>query len=436
MNYYFLLLENFKPPQSFKCRLEFRFLNLSRVCNDIFDCKYGNDEAYCFDLKHSNCPNNCICKDYYMIKCFNFSIINQQNITLNYPTKIFLIENLSKNITFIMKYPYNLIKLSIKNSQIPKIPYIFGNNLIILILKNNKIMELNKNIIKFYRNLRYLDLSENLLTVLPKKFFKYIKMLNYLDISKNDIKELTNQFFPLKNLQILKLINCKIGLIKRDAFNGLINLKILLLNNSLLPKKLYHFFEKSLKLKILISNRYYLCCLTEFYDFNMTECRPNSISFSNCKYFIKYTSMKIIFWILAFFGIFFNITTVYFQRASLSYKNILPFSINISDIFISLYTFSLALLDLILINKFMEYEEIIKTSIFCSTSGIFLNFLLMFSTFSLSFTSIVKYFHTQKNFTTFKINDKYLHFILCFIILIISLTFSIFSNIFYKVKNL
>jgi Leucine-rich repeat (LRR) protein len=125
-------------------------------------------------------------------------------------------------------------------------------NLKILILSDNQISQLNKDIFTGLTNLQYLNLSNNLINQLERNIFQGLMNLQYLDISNNHISNLDQYIFlGRKNLKYLFLDHNKLKQLDRDIFSWLTNLQYLDISNNYISDLNKYIFTRCKNLKYL-----------------------------------------------------------------------------------------------------------------------------------------------------------------------------------------
>lgn len=364
MNFFFK--ENFKPPQSFKCKSQNIFLNLSNVCNEIVDCKYGDDELYCFNFSSMNCPFGCNCQFPLYIKCHPF-ISTTSELFIDFPIKGLVINKTDSVPSINFQYNLMIVYLRIEYSQITELMNFNTPNLVKLILRNNRIKSFdNFNDVKWIY-LQYFDLSANLISYIPDNYLLNFPNLYYLDLSFNKIKQINDKIFSsLNQLIYLKLANLNLNSLHKNSFKNLKNLENLYLNNT----KLYILLDKTLlkqlkNLKYLYSNSYFLCCMTENFDFNMTECKLNSSIIKSCKKIIKNIYVETSIWMLILLNFTTNIFAVYKRKGKFLPEKIFSIGLNIFNLIICLTFLIIIIIGKIYKNKFIEKNESFKFNNSC-----------------------------------------------------------------------
>ncbi len=104
-----------------------------------------------------------------------------------------------------------------------------------LVLSENRITVLNRDVFAGLNSLIYLDISQNNIKFLPPNLFKDLINLDFLELSSNQIEIIPEGLFKnLVNLELLDLSGNKIDLVEQSAtiFQNLRKLKILYLGDN------------------------------------------------------------------------------------------------------------------------------------------------------------------------------------------------------------
>lgn len=286
---------NFIAKGYFKCRNQSIFIQLENVCNKIFDCKYGNDEIFCFKNSSKILPNFCSNHISFDIIC-NFLNINIKQ-QLNNTIKKLTIKNLKKFSSFSLIYLYELMYLNISFGFIEFLNENSYLNLIVLDLSDNQISNITNNFLSTLIKLQYLNLRDNPIKSWDDPIFSSTKNLNYLDISKTKIAHLSeNSFAGLANLEILKISYSRLKRIDYIFSKNLLNLKEFHLNNSVISEHIQ--LRNSLKflknVQYFYNEKYTICCFLQKINTLIKVCYPNKSVILDCssligKLFIKYS---------------------------------------------------------------------------------------------------------------------------------------------------
>lgn len=384
--------ENFKPPESFKCKNQNIFLNLSKVCNGIIDCKFGDDESFCFNYSNVFCPFGCNCRLKLFIEC-NFGGKHQKEIHFNFLLKKLTILNNKNMLTLTFLHKFYITQLRIENSRMLKIISLKTPNLIFLILRYNNIRKLQSSDISAMRNLQHLDLTGNKISIIPNEFFYNCQKLLFIDLSKNHLYRINDLLFSkLKNLKELIIKRATIENLDEDSFKNLEKLEKLFLTDTELPRYLpLNLLSNLSSLKVLNSKYHYLCCMTEKYELNMEDCKPKSSMIKACLDLIDNVYLRIVIWIIVILGLIGNIIALIIQQQNLKPSSIFFMSLHISDIFLILYLTIIGIADINFKGNYMENDANWRFSSLCSFAGALANIAIMNSNFSLILITMDRY---------------------------------------------
>lgn len=400
---------------------------MSRVCDGIIDCQYGNDEFFC--PKKSNCPINCICDNLINIQCkFMKERYEIFNWTIDHKIKTLNISGLSKSSKLSLKYEQYLTKLIIINSFIKEFPLKYFLNIVYLDLSRNQlesinfITEINKTL-----NIQYLDLSYNKFIINNENVLINLKKLIYLKMNGIVIEKLTKKLLNLKKLKILQISFTKLFSIDEYSFENLLSLEELSLNKTVLQKHLSSNLLKNLKnLKYLHSTSFYFCCLAKKLNKNLKICSPSSSLIKTCSDLIGNFTLRVIIWIMLICGLCGN--TFVISIRILYYKpiNIIYLGLHTSDLFFNIYLTIIAIIDQYYKGNYIENDNIWRYSLFCSITGIISNFAIISSNFSLIIITLDRCFVVLYTLQYHKYFYKSVHFAFVTIFVnIISLILSI-----------
>lgn len=232
--------------------------------------------------------------------------------------------------------------------------------------------------------LQELDISKNPINSLS--FIKKLKIKNLLilDISSTKIEILKKEIFNfMKSLLKLKMINCKIKNIEKNALFGLENLEILFIENSeFLMNEIYSSILglKSLK-KIIGKSEYSMCCLVWHFIKNEIECHQKLVYFASCDRLIQRNYNRIIFWCFGVFGLLTNIFCILLQITSKGQLRSFKVILSTSNLMLSVYFTLIVGLDAYFYEKeeFLQFLVEWRINSFCQFLGIFATFALLFS---------------------------------------------------------
>lgn len=170
--------------------------------NPMYGCSYCSDGGHCCTLEGLNLTE----------ETFKFDIVVSEETT-----KIKVIDsNIPKLGVGLCRYPIIPFKSyqGIKELKIPNIgieevvPKAFHScpKLEILILRDNKIKSLSKELLEVHTILKYIDLSNNVLQILPEELFSDVRSLKELNLNGNHLKTFNPDLIkPCPALRELKL---------------------------------------------------------------------------------------------------------------------------------------------------------------------------------------------------------------------------------------
>lgn len=323
---------------------------------------------------------------------------------------------LIKNYEYSLKInSIYLTYLSVENNENMKnfTSDIYLPNLIILILKKNKIEYLNSIIIQNYSLLQYLDLSYNPIEIL--ELTRNLNEIIYLDISYTKINNLNNNFFiKILKIKIIKLINCKLINIDKNLFLHNYKLYEVYLNSTIINKHyLYHLTYHLKNIQIFYSQYHKLCCYLIKYSFNVHNCYPMKSVFNTCSDMLSTNIIRSIFWIIGLFGFFGNLFSIIIRIKSFNrLSHIFYILLSFADLLTAIYLLWISSADLYFRSVFLENEERWTNGILCKFLGGLMNFSLLYSMFNLLFISMEKYIAILYPMKI--INQKYLIYIILF----------------------
>ncbi len=199
----------------FKCHESVICLVSDNICDQISDCKFGDDEYFC-QVKIPACPQNCTCI-LYSISCTNY--VYDGGLTV---------------------LPY--ILMSINSSHITKLENLFEhcNQTVLLYLRMSKIKLLCGPLKSLnVSSLMHLDFAMNAIRNIDRLCFSNQQELLLLNLSLNRIEivsELT--FSKSRHLKWLDMSSNRIQVLSQKCFQGLYSLKTLKISNNSLVKVL------------------------------------------------------------------------------------------------------------------------------------------------------------------------------------------------------
>lgn len=421
--------EKFSYQNLYKCRNYSKGITLDKVCDEIVDCKLGDDELYCFKeskIKDSVCQthqfNTLSCKinhpsftaAFYNLSDFDKSI-----------QKLIIYEKRIKLITKI--FQLQILYLSITENYGDIIDHLkYFPNLITLILsKNNLNFNMENNKLSSLPLLQHLDLSFNRITttnwLLSLKSFHLI----YLDLSGNPLNVLEFHHPFLLNLKTLKLLKCSILHIETTTLINLKELREFHLNDTMdVEISVANNLKSLIKLKKAYTKSYQFCCSLWKYLSKSIVCTPKSSLYSKCSNLLSNFVVKVLFWLFGCVGTILNIFSILFTKKTTksSIKEYL-LAISLCDFLTSIYFLTIACADSFYNNVYMENDKIWRDSYFCLTIGIVFQFSLIFSFITVLFLAQERLCAIRNPFQTPKIKNYR-----C-ILLICSCIFSLFTAV-------
>lgn len=338
------------------------------------------------------CPDGCMCDKLVFVQCNHKSKFISK-IEFNFPVKKLSIQY-NQNLSSLLPHHKNhVVVLSITNSPMKTLINLNLKNLFILVLRYNNIKVLSSSTLNHLKNLQYLDLTGNEISIIPDRFFYQTKNLLFLDLSGNLIKTINN--FVLSHLFKLKTLvvtYSQIENLDEKSLKNLVSLENLYLNHTQLPRYLSLRLLSNLKnLKRLYSESYYLCCMTEKYNFTMEECKPDSSLIKVCMDLIGNRYLRIAIWILVVIGLIGNSIALFIQQQNFKSNSIFFMGLHISDIFLVMYLGIIGVADIHYKGNYMENDAKWRFSSMCSFAGVLANTSLMNSNFCLLLITIERY---------------------------------------------
>lgn len=342
---------------------------------------------YCFDFPSMNCPIGCDCQSQIIVNCFDF-VEPVQNLHFNFPFKILSIKNDRDLQTLSLLFETQIVYLRIEFCPMKKIVKLNTPNIVILILRYNKIERVDSSDINHLKKLQYLDLTGNKISILPNNFFSKDE-LRFIDLSENHIKYIDNQIFSsLYKLITLSLRKMEIHTLHKDSFDNLKGLRNFYLNQTKLPPHINkHLLRNLMSLKRLYSESFFLCCLSKKNDLNLDECKPNSSIIKSCSQMIKNKYIIIWMWIIFISGLICNLTALSLQYRGFSPKKTLPIGLLLSDMVVCVFLAIFLGLTKYYANVYIENDEIWRLSATCSILGFIIQSSLL--SYNLCLISIV-----------------------------------------------
>ena len=121
-----------------------------------------------------------------------------------------------------------------------------------LLLKGNRIIEIEADALSDLKRLVSLSLTDNNLQSLPPGVFDSLTGLKVISIRNNKLRQVEDQFSTLPALQLINLANNRIKTLSENAFKGTVNLRVLDLHKNKLNYIAPSAFANTPKLKYLV----------------------------------------------------------------------------------------------------------------------------------------------------------------------------------------
>lgn len=390
--------KHFRLVNHFKCRNETKFIIFEKVCNKIYDCRFGSDELSCTQQTFVN--PFCEVRNFTEIYCTSNTSFIIDDVPIN--VKSLQISGDVRSISF--RDSLLLTLLSIRESP-----------LFIQSLKKHQL-----------KNLVYLSITQSFVTNQKLKFPYQLKLLQYLDLSKNPIKTLSFlETFNSKNLLMLNISETEISNIQ--SFKRLLNMEIFVFSKTSFDLSLM----KNLKnLRKVICKNYFVCCILWQLNGKDKFCRPSQSLFQSCDQIIKSNLIRIIVWIYGIFGFFLNFISVLYIMKSVMKSKCFHFYLSFGDILVSIYMLMLAITSLFYNDK-IENRVFWKKSIFCQVMGTMLTYSILVSIVAMTMITIERHQVITKPFSSKGIFNY--SKMITLLTIIILLFISIFPFLFEKV---
>ena len=344
----------FSCPNLFKCRNQTKCLHFSKICNNINECRYRDDESWCMHGNLLVCPKEC--------KCFSQSIIcSHLDKVLYYQTLISvkyfkcLSCNLEKNTNFFSSFQ-SIMFLNIKKY----LSTLFCLN------KNSNISTLI--------SLKVLDISLNRLTTTRSFCFIPLKRLTVFHLQHNSISKIEgNSFYLLSSLQLLNLSCNNIKNLRNTAFNGLTSVRTIDLTFNLIIYVAGDTF-KQVSPNTIHSYNLMVCCISGSWN----KCKVKQDAFSNCDNLLSKRSMSWLCWLIGILAVFLNtVSFLIHSRKFISQRNTFPtVYLALIDCCFGIYLIIIASADLYYKGIYAGYELDMEEETFCAR---YLPFLPLFS---------------------------------------------------------
>ena len=220
-------------PGQYKCYDSVICIAMQSICDEVDDCKYKDDEYFCdygmdSPFPFPKCPNECRCL-LFSITCITDHSNKTIPVKQSYPLYkiIFLSNYKGESIGSIFKQFPVAIAFSLKLETLTKVcinTLKAGeiSHIHILDASHNNIERLESYCFKDMGLLRFLNISCNKLQKIPKFTFSNISRLEILDMSFNQIFALEEKcFYGSNNLSSLNLAGNDLLVINLFSLDGI-----------------------------------------------------------------------------------------------------------------------------------------------------------------------------------------------------------------------
>ena len=398
----------------YHCRGQRSCIGLSQVCDGVKQCKLGDDEYAC-DI---HCPEGCMCSGL----SFNCSYGGHSSMPSPLPDKLRYL-NLNKNSLLSFKFTdgvlYYLSVLSLSGNFIRNLEldtFQYFPNLLSLDLLRNPIRVYQKGIFKGLSNCRKLKINENLsnarnTTQVEVGAFLGLSKVTVLDLSELVIFTIkANHFEGLVQVKSLILRLCNIYNIESGAFSGLYKVSHLDISDNPLvsfPIKMFDILEGSLQM--LYSPHHKFCCMASW--LKEDSCLPGSNVFSSCEYLMKYSVLRVFLWVVGLSSACGNVFVLVWRLTSRDrgkHHSILVSWLSLSDLFMGIYILILAAMDMEFHGSYIMHDETWRGSGLCQFAGIIATTSSQMSVFAMLFLTLDRFKHVVFPFHVKELRKTYL----------------------------
>ena len=436
--------EEFEYNKKYKCPGHY-CLPYSYICNAEWDCPGGYDEYVEICQKQRECQN--------MFHCKNSQICIHIEDVCNSVDDCPLADdetmcNVPKTKCPEQCFCYNL---TIQCTKVFFYTTMFfsENSYASLWISGTNITSLN--FVKMFTEVKYLYLDNNriesicgvlhghkMLTIfysnnnevrdLSKFCICNLIAIKDINLSKNKIKHLHKQaIWKLTRLQFLNLVNNFLNNLEGSILSTLI-----LLNITHNPFHLLkHNSFKSADINVIETDDYRICCIV----LHSTSCYAFNPWYVSCSKLLPTLSMRILLTFVACIIILLNVLSIHLQLQSRSYSSfqIVILSVNFTDILCFCYLTILLIADFMYSDRFITKEVYWRSSILCLIIFIF---AMIFSILSAVYLSLMSLCRTMLVIFPLNLTLKSNTFIvrILSILFIITTLFSIFVSLLYRRK--
>ena len=345
----------------FKCRNSSKCIHLGDVCDNVKHCPHEDDEKFCL-LNQVICPSICQCLS-FAIRCTD--IISNRDLEYTHlPFHVVKIVNCPKIFTFKLLEKIYLFSIFVaKHNYLDKLCFLFTDpkHLLILNVGYNKILSIPQNCFNEAPYLHTINISYNKVSHISHRGFWNLHSLKQLDLSYNALTKLfSNMIDNCNGLLFIYLQGIEIISTDKDFF-------------------------KYLRLKILHTDHYKLCCLIN-YD---TKCTSKKPWYFSCQNLLGTLCIKICFYCISIVIIVLNIISFILKMISkTTIAIIVILFINFVDFTYGIYMTIIWVADEYYSDNFLVEELKWRSSSMCFLSlSLVVNFSIL-SPISVLFLSI------------------------------------------------
>ena len=340
--------KQFSCPNLFKCKSQSKCLHFSKVCDQIKDCNFGDDELSC-NVKSLKCPEKCICFSGGIVCSNIYTFIPDINLVsmtffkcyaCHFPFDEFHLSSF-KSLRFIniKQYPYFSICFNKMQSQMTLLTlhYLDSSNNALNTLKDFCLMSMI--------NLRVLLLQSNSISVVEEYSFYTLSTLSILDMSNNNIIKLYDEMFQtLHNIGVLNLTFNSIKHVSSNTFKNM-------------PVNTVHSFN----IKV--------CCLAG----SWARCKVINDAYTNCDDLFSKWMIRFMCWSSGSFAFVLNfnalVLNIKYTKTSLG-NSLLTFGLIMVDGFFGVYLLTTAVADVYYRGNYIGYELSWRSSLVCKVSSL------------------------------------------------------------------
>ncbi|XP_070361083.1 relaxin receptor 1 isoform X8 [Equus asinus] len=290
---------------------------------------------------------------------------------------------------------YSLTKLIIEDNHLSRIsPLTFYglNSLILLALMDNVLTCLpDKPLCQHMPRLRWLDFEGNHFHNLRNLTFISCSNLTVLVMRKNKINQLNeNTFAPLQKLDELDLGSNKIENLSPNVFKDLKELSQLNLSYNPIQKIQENQFDHLVKLKSLYFKKFQYCR----YAPHVRSCKPNTDGISSLENLLASIIQRVFVWVVSAVTCFGNIFVICMRpyiRSENKLHAMSIISLCCADCLMGIYLFVIGAFDLKFRGEYNKYAQLWMESIHCQLVGSLAILSTEVSVLLLTFLTLEKY---------------------------------------------